>query len=130
MLYNMDSLIGEICRYEDTGDGFYSVLLSAHSIAVELEAYKGRRIRMGENATDPSGWDSYILENYYMFKVKDEETKEFSLSLIITVQDYRKCMMSFAYDRIEQICEELVDFMKLKFSIDSNGSQRSFMLCN
>lgn len=120
MLLTIQDIQKEIFELEGNKneEKYYQLLHSAHSMALELGSHIGREICIGNNAFAPLNEKKYILQEYKLYKVVDGRHKrKYALTLIITVMDNNNEFLSFTYDYIEEISDELIYPTILKFHI-------------
>lgn len=123
MLTTIYSLQEEILKMSDTGvdinSSYYNLVQSLHTMLIELGGHKQQKIKLS-NTEDPSTEDTYMLLDYALYKVLDfkrEGKYIYSFSLIITVKDDNQEILSFCYDRIENIKDNLINPTTLKYWI-------------
>jgi hypothetical protein len=77
---------------------YYDLLNKLHTLMMELEGHKGRKIKVGNNAFAPLNEKDYTLADYKVLKCKDGQHKaKDGITLTITVSDENGEETSFVY---------------------------------
>ena len=123
MSVTIKELQDEILNFSGNQDDiFYQLTHAAHSMLLELEAHKGRKIQLGHNSFAPLNEEKYTLVDYQLFRVlSGNYTKSILYTLVITVKDDDGKELSYCYDQITNISDNLINPTTLKFHITVNN---------
>lgn len=119
MLITVNDLNEEILNKKELNSEYYQLIHGLQSMAMELETHKKRVIKLS-SYSDFFNEEKYTLIDYKIYRVLDSRNKnekEYSFTLIITVEDAVKEQLSFCYDHIIHIDDKLINSTTLKFWI-------------
>jgi len=122
MLITYNELSKEASEIKINADNeeYCKLIFSVSSLAFQLEAHKQSKLEIIlSEYEDNSNEYKYNFIDYKIYKVIDSKAaiKRYLYTLIITVEGENKELLSFCYDHIVEVTDDLINTETLKFFI-------------